>query len=338
MACSFRAFFSAPLSRHPFALFLANGPPLLLRPFPRLDLPVQFLRHPAGGIPARGLRPLPCLPRPGGSAARSSRASTRYASADGAVPGQHGGLFAGAVGIAGPLAHLGQPGVRLGYPAVGGHGRLIKPLGFEQQPAVKIIFGLGGQLLRSLARREAASREASIWSSISAAWRKATASKLRAMRSSGSALVASALQSCRDLFVRPFQARAAPGPRCRWAAAAGTAPTRSGRRRLSVALQAHRQIEVVVGCIGIGGHRLAEERNAVVALAADRDPLVVQDLGQRQNARHAIKRLLGLGIVAGKQQRQSAIESRPPARRARAGVAPPTLAKAAAASSYCWLL
>ena len=77
-----------------------------------------------------------------------------------------------------------------------------------------------------------------------------------------------------------------------------------------MALQAHRQVEVVVGRIGVGGLRLAEKRNTVAALAADRNPFVIEHLGQRQHARHAVKGLFGLAIVAGKQQRQPAIESR----------------------------
>ena len=69
-----------------------------------------------------------------------------------------------------------------------------------------------------------------------------------------------------------------------------------------MALQAHRQVEVVVGSIRVGGHRLAEERNAVMALAANRNALVVQNFGQRQNASHITEGLFGLRIIAGKEQ------------------------------------
>ena len=72
-------------------------------------------------------------------------------------------------------------------------------------------------------------------------------------------------------------------------------------------LQAHRQVEVVVGGVGIVGRRLHKQLRAVVALPAHRHPFVVHHLGQRQNPRHLGKCLLGLRIVAGEQQRQAAV-------------------------------
>ena len=65
-----------------------------------------------------------------------------------------------------------------------------------------------------------------------------------------------------------------------------------------MALQANRQIEMVIGCVGVRGLRLPEKRNAIVPLAAHRDPFVVHHLGQRQNPRHACKSLLGRRIIA----------------------------------------
>ncbi len=63
-------------------------------------------------------------------------------------------LHARAIGIAGALAHLGQPGVGFGAVAVGGHRRLIKPLGLQQQSPVQKAPGLGRELLRPLQWRE----------------------------------------------------------------------------------------------------------------------------------------------------------------------------------------
>ena len=84
---------------------------------------------------------------------------------------------------------------------------------------------------------------------------------------------------------------------------------RQGLGGVAAALEADGQVEVVVGRIGVGGHSLAEERNAVLALAGQRNSLVVQNLGQRQNASHAGKGLFGAGVVAGEEQRKAAVEA-----------------------------
>ena len=77
-----------------------------------------------------------------------------------------------------------------------------------------------------------------------------------------------------------------------------------------MALQAYRQVEVVVGPIRVSGHGLTKERNTVVTLAADGNALIVQNFGQRQNASHTVKGLFGPGVVAGKEQRKPAVEAR----------------------------
>ena len=61
-----------------------------------------------------------------------------------------------ALGIASALAHLGQPGMRLGAVPVGQHGRLIKPLGLQQQASIEKAPCLRGELLRPLKRRKGA--------------------------------------------------------------------------------------------------------------------------------------------------------------------------------------
>ena len=76
-----------------------------------------------------------------------------------------------------------------------------------------------------------------------------------------------------------------------------------------MALEADGQIEVVVGVVRIGGHGLAEERNAVLALASQRDALIAEHLGQRQHAGHGGKGLLGVCVVAGEEQRKAAEEA-----------------------------
>src|ERR1035438_9557524 len=62
------------------------------------------------------------------------------------------GLFAGPVSISGPLAHFSQSRMRHGTFAVGGHCRVIQPLGFKQEATIEIILRLCGQFRSALVR------------------------------------------------------------------------------------------------------------------------------------------------------------------------------------------
>ena len=81
---------------------------------------------------------------------------------------------------------------------------------------------------------------------------------------------------------------------------------RQGFGGVAAVLEADSQVEVVVGLIWVGRRRLAEERNAVLAVAGQRNSLIVQNLSQGQHAGHACKGLLGVRVIAGKQQREPA--------------------------------
>ena len=63
--------------------------------------------------------------------------------------------------------------------------------------------------------------------------------------------------------------------------------------------QGNGEVVVVVGVVGIGHRDLLEERDGVLALAADRDGLVVDDLGQRQAGGDELEGLLRLGVLVG---------------------------------------
>ena len=84
---------------------------------------------------------------------------------------------------------------------------------------------------------------------------------------------------------------------------------RQGFGGVGAALQADSQIEVVISLIWVDGLCLAEERNAVLASAGQRDALIVENLSEGQHASHAGKCLLSVRVVAGKQQRESAEET-----------------------------
>jgi len=55
-------------------------------------------------------------------------------------------LTAGRAGISGALADLGESGMSVSHIAVRGDGRLVEPLGLQQQAAVEVDFGLGREL------------------------------------------------------------------------------------------------------------------------------------------------------------------------------------------------
>ena len=75
-------------------------------------------------------------------------------------------------------------------------------------------------------------------------------------------------------------------------------------------LQAHRQIEVIIGVAGVGSHGLAKERASVVPLPAHRNSLIINHFCQRKDARHAGKGSFSFIVVAGKDQRQPAVKAR----------------------------
>ena len=48
---------------------------------------------------------------------------------------------------------------------------------------------------------------------------------------------------------------------------------------LSVTLEADGKVKVIIGGVGIGSHGLTEESDSVVALAADRNSLIIDNFG-----------------------------------------------------------
>ena len=83
-------------------------------------------------------------------------------------------------------------------------------------------------------------------------------------------------------------------------------PAVSYTHLVAAVLEADSQVEVVVGLIWVGRRSLAEKRNAVLAVAGQRNSLIVQNLSQGQHAGYACKGLLGVQVIAGKQQREPA--------------------------------
>ncbi len=84
---------------------------------------------------------------------------------------------------------------------------------------------------------------------------------------------------------------------------------RKSFRLVAVAVQAHCQVEMVIGIRRVGSLRLAKKCSRIVAPAADCYRLVVHHLGQRQHPGDRAKSLFRTRIVTGKDQRKSAIES-----------------------------
>jgi len=170
---------------------------------------------------------------------------------------------------------------------------------------IQILMSLGESICARSNGGSAARRAAPIWSIMRAAWWKAAASKLRSMRSSGSALPPASSSdspappgSCKPAagcapgvfagtgLASPVLAVLAclvssrppepPEPRCRWAQAQTFGQLRQGFGGVAAVLEADSQVEVVVGLIWVGRRRLAEERNAVLAVAGQRNSLIVQ--------------------------------------------------------------
>ena len=222
--------------------------------------------------------------------------------------------------------------------AVGSHRGLIQPLSLEQQPAIQILLGLAGQLLRPLSRRQRGQPRRIHLVQHQRRLAKGHRSKLRAMRSSGSAFASApaldlAPAAC---FGRPLPRRlqrlrlAVVGPQLQALRQFG-----QRLRGVSVALQAHRQVEVVVGRVGVGGRGLPKQRSAVVALPADwqrprcspPQPAAIRAPRRQTPSRpwHSRRK------TAATARDRSPLPARPD----RCG---PTLANAAAACSYCWPL
>ena len=69
------------------------------------------------------------------------------------------------------------------------------------------------------------------------------------------------------------------------------------------------EVEVVVGVVGVGGDDLLEERDGVLALAAEGDALVVDDFGQGQAAGDEGEGGLGLGVFGDVEAGEAAVEA-----------------------------
>ena len=88
----------------------------------------------------------------------------------------------------------------------------------------------------------------------------------------------------------PADARAGP-----WLRVGGVQLQRSlqlanGSGHIVPAIQRDRQVEVIIRLRRISCDRLLKQRRRVLILAAQRNPLVIHHLGQRQTARHEGKR------------------------------------------------
>ena len=167
--------------------------------------------------------------------------------------------------------------------AVGGKGGLIEPLGFKKQAAIQVIRSLRGQLFRALMRgKRGQSRGIHL------------VQHLRGLAEGDGVKVArNALQRIgfglggRTCIRGGALAGSRCFPVCRerlGLAVIGPQLEALGQLRLrfsglSATLEADGKVKVIIGGVGIGSHGLTEESDSVVALAADRNSLIIDNFG-----------------------------------------------------------